>query len=466
MIKVLNDLTRKKEELVPIEEGKVGMYVCGPTVYDYFHIGNARAFTMFDIIRRYLEYRGYDVTYVQNFTDIDDKMINRAKELGISVAELADRFIKEYYDDADALGIKRADHHPKATEHIVEIIQIVSKLIENGFAYEMDGDVYFDAKKFEDYGKLSHQNLDDLESGARVDVDERKNNPIDFALWKKQKPGEPAWESPWGLGRPGWHIECSAMASKYLGETMDIHAGGADLVFPHHENEIAQSEAAFGKPFANYWLHNGYLNIDGEKMSKSLGNFFTVRDIRKKYDPEVVRFFLMSAHYRNPLNFSEEQLQSAKNGLDRLYTVLDNLQYAKKTAEDEATIPDIMIEDKISEHEKMFMDAMDDDFNTADAVSVIFMFAREINIYIKEGMSKSAIDSVAAKMKDWGSLLGILTRDEAEDVDTEAEELIEQRNAARKAKNWAEADRIRAVLAEKGITIEDTPAGTRIVTRK
>ncbi len=466
MIKMFNDLTKKKDEFIPLESGKVGMYVCGPTVYDYFHIGNARAFTMFDLIRRYLEYRGYDVTYVQNFTDIDDKMINRANDLGITVRELAERYIKEYFDDADALGIHRADHHPKATEHIVEIIDIVDRLVKKGYAYEMDGDVYFDAHKFDEYGKLSHQNLEELESGARVDVDERKHNPIDFALWKKQKPGEPAWESPWGMGRPGWHIECSAMASKYLGDTIDIHAGGADLVFPHHENEIAQSEAANGKPFANYWLHNGYLNIDGEKMSKSLGNFFTVRDIRKKYDPEVVRFFLMSAHYRNPLNFSEEQLISAKNGLDRLYTTLNNLEFAKESAKEDHPVTEDRVMEKINEHENHFIESMDDDFNTADAVSALFMFARDMNIFVKEGMTVKAIDRAVGKLKAWGDLLGILQRSgEESGVNPDVEALIEKRNQARKERNWAEADRIRAELSGMGITIEDTPQGTRIVSR-
>jgi cysteinyl-tRNA synthetase len=467
MIQVYNDLNRKKEAFVPLSGNKVGMYVCGPTVYDFFHIGNARAFTMFDIIRRYLEYRGYDVTYVQNFTDIDDKMINRARDLGITVKELAERYIDEYFQDADALGVRRADHHPKATEHIPEIIDIVVKLQEKGFAYEVDGDVYFDAKRFEEYGKLSHQDLGELESGSRVDVDERKINPIDFALWKKQKPGEPAWDSPWGQGRPGWHIECSAMAAKYLGETIDIHAGGADLVFPHHENEIAQSEAANEKPFARYWLHNGYLNIDGEKMSKSLGNFFTVRDIRKVYDPEVVRFFLMSAHYRNPLNFSEEQLASAKIALERLYTTLANLEYAKTSAGGDEKPGDGVMTAKIDAYRQQFIDAMDDDFNTADATAVMFMFAREVNTQLSAGLSVPVMEKTMEQLKEWGQILGLLQRkSEASVLDDAVEDLIKQRDAARKGKNWAEADRIRAQLSEMGITIEDTPKGARIIARK
>ncbi len=466
MIKVHNDLTQKKEEFVSLEENKVKMYVCGPTVYDYFHIGNARAFTMFDIIRRYLEYRGYEVTYVQNFTDIDDKMINRAKELGISVKELAEKYIEEYFNDADSLGINRADYHPKATEHIKGIIDIVKRLEEKEYAYEIDGDVYFDAGKFDEYGKLSQQDLEELESGSRVEVNEQKKSPIDFVLWKKQKPGEPSWDSPWGKGRPGWHIECSAMASEYLGETIDIHAGGTDLVFPHHENEIAQSEAAFGKPFAKYWLHNGYLNIDGEKMSKSLGNFFTVRDIREKVDPEVIRFFLMSAQYRNPLNFSEEQLQSAENALDRLYSAVDNLKHARNQAGENETEKDEEVLEKIDQHRNEFIKAMDDDFNTADATSVMFVFARDMNTYLKEGLSLTVIDKSLDLMMEWGKVLGLLykAKDEKK-IDQEIETMIKEREEARTRKDWAKADDIRDQLKDRGIVIEDTPGGTRIVTR-
>ncbi|HOB20889.1 MAG TPA: cysteine--tRNA ligase, partial [Candidatus Atribacteria bacterium] len=333
-MKLYNTLTRKKEDFVPLVPGEVRMYSCGPTVYNYFHIGNARPFIIFDVFRRYMEYKGYKVTFVQNFTDIDDKMINRANEEGITVKELADRFIDEYFKDADALGIRRATVHPRATEHIEDIIRFIERLIEKGLAYVAGGDVYYNTAAFESYGKLSGQSLEDLELGARVEINEDKRNPMDFALWKSQKPGEPAWESPWGMGRPGWHIECSVMATKYLGETIDIHSGGQDLIFPHHENEIAQSEGASGKPFARYWLHNGYINVDNRKMSKSLGNFFTVRDISKQFDLEVVRLFMLSSHYRNPINFSDELLRQAQSALERLYNAKDNLEYLLDHAQD------------------------------------------------------------------------------------------------------------------------------------
>lgn len=463
MIKVYNDLTRRKEEFIPLHGNKVGFYVCGPTVYDYFHIGNARPFTLFDIARRYLEYRGYQVTYVQNFTDIDDKMINRAKELGITVGELAEKFIGEYFADADALGIKRADIHPRATEHIAQIVALVQTLIDRGYAYEVDGDVYYATAEFAEYGKLSHQRLEDLESGARVEVDERKKNPMDFALWKRQKPGEPAWDSPWGKGRPGWHIECSAMARQYLGDTLDFHAGGADLIFPHHENEIAQSEAATGKPFARYWLHNGYLNIDGEKMSKSLGNFFTVRDVRAKYAPEVIRFFLISAHYRSPLNFSDEQLSSAKSALERLYNAYWDLGHRRKTAETQ------VLREEESEllqrfvgYKDKFIEAMDDDFNTADGVAVLFDLVREINTFTGSGNSRELLEQVEILLKEICGVFGLLREaGKEESLDGEIEGLISQRDEARKRKNWTEADRIRDLLTQRGIILEDTPQGVR-----
>ncbi|MGI5840293.1 MAG: cysteine--tRNA ligase [bacterium] len=462
-MKVYNDLTRRKEEFVPLHAGKVGFYVCGPTVYDFFHIGNARAFTLFDVIRRYLKYRGYQVKYVLNFTDIDDKMINRANNLGITVRELADRYIDEYFADADALGIERADIHPRATEHIPQIIALVQKLVDLGYAYEVDGDVYYATTKFAAYGKLSQQCPEDLESGARVEIDERKKSPLDFALWKRQKPGEPAWDSPWGKGRPGWHIECSAMARHYLGDTLDIHAGGTDLIFPHHENEIAQSEAATGKPFARYWLHNGYLNIDGEKMSKSLGNFFTVRDVRQKYDPEVIRFFLLSAHYRSPLNFSAEQLSSAKSALERLYNAYLGLAHRRKTANNETFLAgeDELLR-RFMEYREKFTAAMDDDFNTADGVSVLFDLAREINSSTSSGNSRELLGQVETLFREICDVLGLLPKaGQEEGIDAEIEDLISQRNEARRRKNWAEADRIRDLLAEKGIILEDTPQGVR-----
>ncbi|NMA94714.1 MAG: cysteine--tRNA ligase, partial [Clostridiales bacterium] len=359
-MRLYNTMTRQKEEFIPIKEGEVRMYSCGPTVYDYFHIGNARPFIVFDVLRRYFEYKGFDVKFVQNFTDIDDKMISRANEKGISVKELGEKFIEEYYKDADALGIQRATFHPRATEHIEDVIEFIEKLIEEDMAYEIDGDVYFNVMAFPEYGKLSKQNIEDLETGARVGIDEKKKNAIDFALWKAKKPGEPAWDSPWGMGRPGWHIECSVMSTKYLGETIDIHSGGQDLIFPHHENEIAQSEGASGKPFAKYWLHNGYINIDNTKMSKSLGNFFTVREISKEFDLEVVRLFMLSAHYRNPINFSKELLKQAKSALERLYTAKDNLLYLIDNCEErDMSAHELELEEKLCMFRENFEMAMD-----------------------------------------------------------------------------------------------------------
>jgi len=461
-LKIYNTVTRKKEEFVPLHEGKVGIYVCGPTVYNYFHIGNARPFIVFDTLRRYLEFRGYQVNYVQNFTDIDDKMIRRANEEEITVKELAERFIVEYFVDTKGLGIREATAHPKATESMDDIIAIVSKLIANGFAYEIEGDVYFDTEKFKGYGKLSGYNLDELESGSRVDVDERKRKPVDFALWKSQKPGEPAWESPWGLGRPGWHIECSAMAMRYIGETIDIHCGGQDLIFPHHENEIAQSEAATGKPFARYWMHNGFINVDNEKMSKSAGNFFMVRDVVKKFDYEIIRFFMLSSQYRSPINFADTLLEQAKMGLERIYNCLSNLDFLKAN-EQIAAKPGVNVKSKLDQFRAKFIDAMDDDLNTADAISVIFEGVREINASVTADTNaniKDIEDSIQF-IRELGDVLGIAQKQENCDLDAEVERLIEERQAARKDKNWALADQIRDQLKEMGIVLEDTPQGIK-----
>lgn len=460
-MKLYNTLTRKKEEFIPLEEDRVKMYVCGPTVYNYFHIGNARPFIIFDVLRRYLEYKGYQVIFVQNFTDIDDKMINRAAEEGITAAELAERFIAEYYKDADALGIKRATIHPRATHHIQEMIDLIRKLEDKGFAYEVDGDVYFDTQKFQGYGKLSKQSMEDLNAGARIEVNKKKRNPADFALWKKQKPGEPAWDSPWGKGRPGWHIECSAMAIKYLGETIDIHAGGQDLIFPHHENEIAQSEGVTGKPFARYWLHNGYINVDNQKMSKSLGNFFTVREISQEYDLEVVRLFMLSAHYRNPINFSREMLEQAKNALERLYNSKGNLEHLHRHASN--SFMDSREEQKLKELQKYreaFENAMDDDINTADALAAIFELVKDINSFVSENTSRQFARNALELLLELAEVLGLLNKEEQE-LDKEIRELIEKREKARKEKNWALADSIRDQLKERGIILEDTPQGVK-----
>jgi len=464
MMKLYNTLTRKKEEFKPIVPNEVRMYSCGPTVYDYFHIGNARPFIIFDTLRRYLEYKGYKVYFIQNFTDIDDKMIKRANEEGITVKELAERYIEEYFRDAKGLGIKEATVHPKATDHIEAIIGLIKKLEEKGFAYNVDGNVYFRTKKFKEYGKLSHQPLEELEAGARIEVNEQKEDPMDFALWKKQKPGEPVWESPWGLGRPGWHIECSAMANKYLGPTIDIHSGGQDLIFPHHENEIAQSEAANGQPFANYWLHNGYINVNNQKMSKSLNNFFTVRDIAKEFDYEVIRFFMLSAHYRNPINFSKELLEQAKNGLERMYTCLDNLKFLKQKASDrEMNEEEIALSNKLNTYKEAYIEAMEDDLNTADAIAALFDMVREINanIHATSNSSVAVIEFAENLLKELGSVLGILQKSDNDSIDSEIEKLIEKRQQARKEKNWALADSIRDQLKDMGIILEDTPQGVK-----
>lgn len=462
-MRIYNTMTRQKEEFVPIDKNEVKMYSCGPTVYDYFHIGNARPFIIFDTMRRYLEYRGYKVKFVQNFTDIDDKMINRANKEGITVQELGERFIAEYFKDAKALGIREATVHPKATENIDAIIDLVKTLEEKGFAYNVDGDVYFSTKKFREYGKLSKQPLEDLEAGARIDVNEHKRDVMDFALWKKQKEGEPAWESPWGMGRPGWHIECSAMANKFLGETIDIHSGGQDLIFPHHENEIAQSECANGKPFANYWMHNGYININNQKMSKSLGNFFTVRDIAKKYDYEIIRFFMLSAHYRNPVNFSDVLMEQAKSAVERVYTCIGNLKFLLENGEDR---PLHAVEQELSRQvdacRQKFIDAMDDDLNTADAIAAIFdiVYAANTALSNEQKNAVSVVEKALGAILELGGVLGLFQKQE-QDIDAEVEALIEERNAARKEKNWARADEIRDQLKAMHIELKDTPMGVK-----
>lgn len=460
-----NTLTRKKEEFKSIEPGKVKMYSCGPTVYNFFHIGNARPFIIFDTLRRYLEYKGYDVTFVQNFTDVDDKMINKANELGITVKELADQYINEYFIDAKGLGIKEATVHPRATENIHTIIELVENLIEKGYAYNVDGDVYYSTKKFEEYGKLSHQPLEDLESGARIDVNEDKNDPMDFALWKKQKPGEPAWESPWGLGRPGWHIECSAMANTYLGKTIDIHSGGQDLIFPHHENEIAQSEAANCCQFANYWIHNGYINVDNRKMSKSLGNFFTVRDVAKEFDYEVIRFFMLSAHYRSPINFSKDLMDSAKAGLERIKNCIANMEFFIQSANDRAlNDEETALSNALDEYKEKFIKAMDDDVNTADAISVIFEVVGLANksITAESNTALSVIKKAVELIYELGGVLGILYKNEEESLPADIEALLEKRAEARKNKNWAESDAIRDELKSLGYEVKDTPQGQQL----
>lgn len=463
-MKIYNTLTRQKQEFVPIKEGEVKMYACGPTVYNYIHIGNARPLIIFDTLRRYLEYRGYEVTFVQNFTDVDDKMIKRANNEGITVKELSERFIDEYFKDAKALGVHAATIHPKATENIDAIIEIVKKLEDNGYAYNVDGNVYFAAKKFNEYGKLSKQPLEDLEAGARIDVNEAKKDAMDFALWKKQKEGEPAWESPWGMGRPGWHIECSAMVNKYLGETIDIHGGGQDLIFPHHENEIAQSECANSKPFANYWMHNGYINVDNRKMSKSLGNFSTVRDILAKYDGETVRFFMLSAHYRNPVNFSDTLMEQSKSAVERVYTCIDNLEFLlKNSVEREASDGDKEILEKLKGFKEKYITAMDDDLNTADAIAAIFdiVYMANTELSQEEANTKSVIEAILAMMHELGGVLGLFVKSSEKSLDEEVEELIEKRSKARAEKDWATADAIRDKLKEMNIVLKDTPMGVK-----
>ncbi len=460
-MRLYNTLTRKKEEFAPITPGEVRIYACGPTVYNYFHIGNARPFIMFDTLRRYMEYRGMKVSFVQNFTDIDDKMIKRANEEGITVRELADRFIAEYFTDARGLGIKEATVHPRATEHIGDIVGIIEKLIEKGYAYESKGDVYFRARRFKDYGKLSHMPIEDLECGARIDVSEIKEDPLDFALWKAAKPGEPSWTSPWGEGRPGWHIECSAMAGRYLGKTIDIHCGGQDLSFPHHENEIAQSEAANGCTFANFWLHNGYINVDNQKMSKSLNNFFTVRDVAGEVGYEPIRLFMLSSHYRSPINYSVDIVEQSKAGLQRLYTCLDNLTYLEKSAPKEPTEGEEEALEALSSHRDHFIDAMDDDFNTADAVAAVFDLVRDVNITVQKPVSVMYLRGAKGLLLELCAVLGLLQNREEKSLDQEIEGLIEQRRQARANKDFKTADAIRDSLKERGILLEDTAQGVK-----
>ena len=461
-MKIYNSLTRKKEEFVPIVPGKISMYVCGPTVYNYFHIGNGRTFIVFDTIRRYMEYRGYEVNFVQNFTDIDDKMINKANEEHTTVKEIGDKYIAEYYKDADGLNIKRATTNPRATEYISEIIEFVSGLIEKGYAYEVDGDVYFRTKKFENYGQLIGQNLDDLRSGARINVDERKEDPVDFAIWKAQKPGEPGWECPWGVGRPGWHIECSCMAKKLLGETIDIHAGGMDLAFPHHENEIAQSEALTGKKFANYWMHAAFLNVNNQKMSKSLNNFLTARDALKAYDGDVIRFLMLSGHYRIQLNFSNDLLESAKASVERLYNAIGNLEnLISEVKINEMTEDEVKYLNSLDSYRQRYIEKMDDDFNTADAISVLFDLIRDINSNVGINSSKELCEKALELIRELGSPLGILQKTTKGNLEEEIEALIAERQQARKDRNFALADKIRDELKAKGIELLDTPQGVR-----
>ena len=463
-MKIYNTMTRKKEEFVPMDNNNVKIYVCGPTVYNYFHLGNARPFVVFDTLRKYLIYRGYGVNFVQNFTDVDDKIINKAKEEGKAANEVAERFIEEYFNDAKALNVSLADSHPKVSENINEIIDFVSTLIEKGYAYEADGDVYYSTKMFDGYGKLSRQNIDELEMGARIAVGEVKRDPMDFALWKKRKTeDEISWESPWGMGRPGWHIECSTMSKKHLGNTIDIHGGGQDLQFPHHENEIAQSEACNGAPFANYWMHNGYITVDGEKMSKSLGNFFTVRDIRKLYDGEVIRFFLLSGHYRSPINFNDKLMEQAKAGLTRLRNAKENLNYLIEKSEGELTNEEEKALKEFESYREQFIKAMDDDLNTADGISAIFELVTAINTAVKDGTSKAFAKESLKLLMELCDVLGILQKEEDNDVDEEINKLIEERQSARKNKDFARADEIRDILKEKGIALKDTPNGVQIV---
>lgn len=465
-MQIYNSLTRKKEEFVPVEAGKVHMYVCGPTVYNYFHIGNARPFIIFDVLRRYFESRGYDVTFVQNFTDIDDKMIQRANEEGITVSQLAERFIGEYFTDAKAMGIRPATVHPRATEHIPQIIELIQHLVDKGLAYAVNGDVYFRVRAFNHYGQLLNQSLDDLESGARVGVEDMKEDPLDFALWKAQKPGEPAWDSPWGKGRPGWHIECSAMSMAYLGETFDIHGGGKDLLFPHHTNEIAQSEGATGKPYVHYWMHNGFINIDNEKMSKSKGNFFTVRDISKEYDLETVRMFMLSAHYRSPVNFSRDLIAQAASSLQRLYGARDQLMFLQGGAADRApNSAEQAAMDAGDAALAKFNAAMDDDLNTADAIGAMFELVREIFKLSPTGVSRDAILHLQQRLEQMAGVLGLLTK-QADELPADIRAMVDERAQARKGKNWKRSDELRDALTAAGYILEDTAAGQKVRKRE
>ena len=461
-MKIYNTLTRQKETFIPLEENKIKMYVCGPTVYNFFHIGNARPFMIFDAFRNYMEYRGYEVTYVQNFTDVDDKIIKRANEEGISPIEVAEKYIAEYFKDADALGIKRATVHPRVTENIENIITFIEDLISKGFAYELNGDVYFNSQAYKEYGKLSKQNLEELNLGARIDVNDEKKHPIDFALWKAKKEGEIGWQSPWGEGRPGWHIECSVMSARYLGDTIDIHAGGQDLIFPHHENEIAQSEARSGKQFARYWMHNGYINVDNQKMSKSLGNFFTVRDILSEFSGQVIRFFLLSAHYRNPVNFSKELILQAKAGMERLANSKERLVFTISHAKGQMNESELELVSALENHRDRFIEAMDDDINTADAISIIFELARFSNTNVTENSSLEWAEKNLSLFNELTGVLNIIKAEDTASIDNEQiEKLIKDRVEAKKNKDFPLADAIRDELKSMGIEIEDTRQGTK-----
>ncbi len=456
-MKIFNTLTRSKQELKPITPGELKIYACGPTVYNYIHIGNARPLCVFDVLRRYLEWRGMKVNFVQNFTDIDDKLIKKANEEGTTVPEVAERYIEEFWTDAKGLNVREATVHPKATENIDAIIELISELESKGFAYKSpNGDVYFRAKKFGEYGKLSHQPLEDLEAGARIDVSEQKEDPMDFCLWKSAKPGEPSWPSPWSDGRPGWHIECSAMSGRYLGDTIDIHCGGQDLIFPHHENEIAQSECAHGCEFSHYWMHNGYINVDNRKMSKSLGNFFTVRDVAEKYGYEPIRYLMISSHYRSPINYSTEIIEQGAAALSRLYNCREGLVFAMEHAAEGGEAPDFL-----EKHRLEFIEAMDDDLNTADALAAIFTLAKDINIMVAAEPTKFACEEALKLFDELCDVLGILYNKSDNDLDAEIEELIAKRTEARKNKNFQEADAIRDKLKEMGIILEDTPQGVK-----
>ena len=465
MIRIYNTLSKKKEDFIPLEEGKVRMYVCGPTVYNFIHIGNARPMIVFDTVRRYLEHKGYEVNFVSNFTDVDDKIIKKANEEGVSAEEISRRYIAECKKDMEGMNIMPATTHPLATQEIDGMIDMISELIDKGDAYAVNGTVYFRTRQFKDYGKLSHKNLDDLQAGNRsllVSGEDEKEDPLDFVLWKPKKEGEPYWKSPWGDGRPGWHIECSVMSKKYLGEQIDIHGGGEDLIFPHHENEIAQSESCSGKEFARYWMHNAFLNIDNRKMSKSLGNFFTVREISEKYDLQVLRFFMLNAHYRSPLNFSAELMESSKNALERIQTAVDNLKFlAEHASALEMTPEEAAKAEEAAKYEKAFDDSMDDDFNTADAIAAIFDLVKFSNTTADEKSSKAYADALREKIQGLCDIMGLITEKKEELLDEDIEKLIEERQAARKAKNFARADEIRAELLEKGIVLEDTREGVK-----
>lgn len=465
MIRIYNTLSKKKEDFIPLEEGKVRMYVCGPTVYNFIHIGNARPMIVFDTVRRYLEHKGYEVNFVSNFTDVDDKIIKKANEEGVSAEEISQRYIAECKKDMEGMNIMPATTHPLATQEIDGMIDMISELIDKGDAYAVNGTVYFRTRQFKDYGKLSHKNLDDLQAGNRsllVSGEDEKEDPLDFVLWKPKKEGEPYWKSPWGDGRPGWHIECSVMSKKYLGEQIDIHGGGEDLIFPHHENEIAQSESCSGKEFARYWMHNAFLNIDNRKMSKSLGNFFTVREISEKYDLQVLRFFMLNAHYRSPLNFSAELMESSKNALERIQTAVDNLKFlAEHASAQEMTPEEAAKAEETAKYEKAFDDSMDDDFNTADAIAAIFDLVKFANTTADEKNSKAYAEALREKIQGLCDIMGLITEKKEELLDEDIEKLIEERQAARKAKNFARADEIRAELLEKGIVLEDTREGVK-----